>query len=54
MDADAEAQEDANARPLILARWLGNDFGPDKIREIKEMEFGGKAKLRRKAKKGPA
>jgi hypothetical protein len=44
----------SNTRPLILARWLGNDFGPDKIREIKEMEFGGKQKMRKKGKKAAA
>lgn len=40
-----------NQRPLILARWLGKDFNPEKIREIKQMEFGGKARLKKKMKK---
>ncbi|ORY33018.1 hypothetical protein BCR39DRAFT_504009 [Naematelia encephala] len=37
-------------KPLILARWLGKDFDAQKILEIKQQEFGGKAKLRRRPK----
>jgi hypothetical protein len=37
-------------KPLILVRWLGKDFDAQKIQEIKQMEFGGKTKLKKKAK----
>jgi hypothetical protein len=37
--------------PLILVRWLGKDFDAQKILEIKQAEFGGKSKLKKKAKK---
>jgi hypothetical protein len=37
--------------PLVLVRWLGKDFDADKILEIKQAEFGGKAnKLKKKSK----
>lgn len=36
--------------PLVLVRWLGKDFDAQKIQEIKQMEFGGKTKLKKKAK----
>jgi hypothetical protein len=36
--------------PLVLVRWLGKDFDADKILEIKQQEFGGKAKIRKRAK----
>lgn len=36
--------------PLVLVRWLGKDFDAQKIREIKQAEFGGKAKLKKKTK----
>jgi hypothetical protein len=37
--------------PLILVRWLGKDFDAQKILEIKQAEFGGKSKLKKKGKK---
>lgn len=40
----------APTKPLILVRWLGKDFNAQKIQEIKQMEFGGKTKLKKKAK----
>ncbi|KAK8844157.1 hypothetical protein IAR55_006951 [Kwoniella newhampshirensis] len=48
-----QEEDDKNAgqapRPLILVRWLGNDFNAQKILEIKQMEFGGgKVKLKKR------
>ena len=37
--------------PLILVRWLGKDFDAQKILEIKQAEFGGKSRLKKKVKK---
>lgn len=37
--------------PLILARWLGKDFDPQRILEIKQQEFGGKKGVKKKAKR---
>ncbi|KAK4685235.1 hypothetical protein P7C73_g4917, partial [Tremellales sp. Uapishka_1] len=36
--------------PTILVRWLGRDFDTKKILEIKQAEFGGKGKAKKKAK----
>lgn len=33
--------------PIVLVRWLGKEFDAQKILEIKQMEFGGKAKLKK-------
>lgn len=41
---------ETRAPPLILVRWLGKDFDAQKIQEIKQAEFGGKAKLKKKTK----
>lgn len=41
-------EDEIEARPLVLVRWLGKDFDAAKIREIKLQEFGGKAKLKGK------
>lgn len=35
-------------QPLILVRWLGKDFDSQRILEIKQMEFGGKKKPKKK------
>ena len=40
-------EKGAFVKPLVLVRWLGKNFDPQKILEIKQQEFGGKAKLRR-------
>ncbi|EIW65798.1 hypothetical protein TREMEDRAFT_46041 [Tremella mesenterica DSM 1558] len=37
-------------KPLILVRWLGKDFDAQRILEIKQAEFGGKGKVKRKSK----
>ncbi|WWC63792.1 uncharacterized protein I303_106397 [Kwoniella dejecticola CBS 10117] len=36
------------AKPLILVRWLGKEFDAAKILEIKQMEFGGGPKKKKK------
>ena len=46
VDADPNFQ----SQPLILVRWLGKDFDAQRILEIKQMEFGGKAKLKKRPK----
>ncbi len=43
-------QEGADAKPLVLVRWLGKDFDAQKILEIKRQEFGGKAKSKKRPK----
>ena len=40
-------EQGALLKPLVLVRWLGKNFDPQKILEIKQQEFGGKSKLRR-------
>ena len=40
-------EQGASLKPLVLVRWLGKNFDPQKILEIKQQEFGGKSKLRR-------
>jgi hypothetical protein len=42
--------QDETPPPLVLARWLGKDFDAQKILEIKQAEFGGKAKVKKKSK----
>lgn len=42
--------ETVGYRPLILVRWLGKDFDAQRILEIKQQEFGGKARLKKKGK----
>lgn len=37
-----------DSKPLVLARWLGKGFDAEKILEIKQLEFGGKAKKRKR------
>jgi hypothetical protein len=45
------ASPETKPPPLVLVRWLGKDFDAEKILEIKQAEFGGKAnKLKKKAK----
>jgi hypothetical protein len=46
--AHPEQDPDHKTQPLILVRWLGKDFDAQKILEIKQMEFGGKGKLRKR------
>ncbi|ODN97330.1 hypothetical protein L198_03893 [Cryptococcus wingfieldii CBS 7118] len=48
-DADA-----STPRPLILVRWLGNDFDAQKFLEIKQMEFGGAKGKTKKRPRGKA
>ncbi|WWC72872.1 uncharacterized protein I206_106836 [Kwoniella pini CBS 10737] len=49
---DSESQEaddeEYKAKPLILVRWLGKEFNAAKILEIKQMEFGGGPKKKKK------
>lgn len=47
---DGKEEEEIEARPLILVRWLGRDFDSQKVREIKLQEFGGKSKTKKKTK----
>ena len=44
---------DADPKPLVLVRWLGRDFDPERVLEIKQQEFGAKAKPKKKAKGKP-
>ena len=45
------ADQDEDSKPLILVRWLGKEFDAQRINEIKQQEFGGKAKGKKKGKK---
>ena len=49
-DVDNGDEEASMLKPLVLVRWLGKDFDAQKILEIKQQEFGGKTKMRRKSK----
>ncbi|WWC90996.1 uncharacterized protein L201_005935 [Kwoniella dendrophila CBS 6074] len=40
--------EENKAKPLILVRWLGKEFDAAKILEIKQMEFGGGPKKKKR------
>ncbi|WVW79591.1 hypothetical protein I302_101560 [Kwoniella bestiolae CBS 10118] len=40
--------EEDQPKPLILVRWLGKEFDAAKILEIKQMEFGGGAKRKKR------
>lgn len=43
-------EQGADTKPLVLVRWLGKDFNAQKILEIKQHEFGGKARLKKRPK----
>ncbi|WWD06989.1 hypothetical protein V865_005086 [Kwoniella europaea PYCC6329] len=46
--ASDDEQREKQAEPLILVRWLGKEFDAAKILEIKQMEFGGGAKRKKR------
>ena len=45
-----ELSDPVETKPLILVRWLGNDFGAQRVLEIKQQEFGGGQRAKRKTK----
>jgi hypothetical protein len=47
---DYHGQQAASPNPLVLVRWLGKDFNAEKILEIKQQEFGGKARSKKRTK----
>ncbi|WVQ74471.1 hypothetical protein IAR50_004072 [Cryptococcus sp. DSM 104548] len=52
--SDSDDTDASAPRPLILVRWLGNDFDAQKILEIKQMEFGGSKAKSKKRPRGKA
>ena len=49
-DSSTGSSDPVETKPLILVRWLGNDFGAQRVLEIKQQEFGGGPRAKRKAK----